>query len=96
MSTTKYHAYCWASGRIEFGETIPEGALPCAMPVPMAQKQLLEDTVLVVARHGYTPGYYIVPGIPECEDDSKAIHLLRAFRHQVDRRLKLAMAGGVA
>lgn len=43
------HAYCYASGQIEFGERIPDGALPIAR----GKRKPLQDFISGVARHAY-------------------------------------------
>lgn len=40
-------AYCWASGLIEFGNTLPEGALP----IVIGSEKRVRDEVAVMARH---------------------------------------------
>lgn len=59
-------AYCWASGLIEFGNTLPEGALP----IVTGNEKQVHDEVTVMARHAYN-GDLLVPGIPEavCMDE---------------------------
>lgn len=52
-------AYCWASGLIEFGNTLPEGALP----IVTGNEKQVHDVVTVLARHAYN-GDLLVPGIP--------------------------------
>lgn len=43
-------AYAWASGLIEFGQTLPEGALPIASA---RHHKRLREVINVYARHGY-------------------------------------------
>lgn len=82
------HAYCYASGLIKFGRTVPDGALPIASGPP----KTLRDFVEVKARHGYKtrsvkgrptkiPGTdcLLVPGIPEAPDQGKALDALHAW-----------------
>ncbi|EIC8701227.1 host nuclease inhibitor protein [Salmonella enterica] len=59
-------AYCWASGLIEFGNTLPEGALP----IIVGEEKQVRDVVGVLARYAYN-GDLLVPGIPEavCMDE---------------------------
>lgn len=59
-------AYCWASGLIEFGNTLPEGALP----IVTGNEKQVHDEVTVMARHAYN-GDLLVQGIPEavCMDE---------------------------
>lgn len=48
-------AYAWASGLIEFGQTLPEGALPIASA---RHHKRLREVINVYARHGYALGSY--------------------------------------
>jgi len=81
-------AYCFASGQIEFGRSIPDGALPIAV----GPSQKLRDFIEPVARHGYhtrlikgrptkIPGTdsLLVPGIPEATDQERALDALHAW-----------------
>lgn len=68
-------AFCWASGRIEFGTSIPEGALEIARG---ASKRLAE-AISVVARHGYEEGVLLVPGVPEAEGEPAKLAALQAW-----------------
>ncbi|HGY4723312.1 TPA: host nuclease inhibitor protein [Citrobacter amalonaticus] len=60
-------AYVWASGLIEFGNELPEGALPVASS---RNHQQLKDVVTVLARHSRTSRQLLVPGIPEATDQN--------------------------
>ncbi|EAN5774933.1 host nuclease inhibitor protein [Salmonella enterica] len=76
-------AYCWASGLIEFGNTLPEGALPI---VTGSEKQV-RDVVTVLARHAYN-GDLLVPGIPEAVSQDEAREALVRFSRVVHERAK--------
>lgn len=65
---TQYTAYCFASGQIEFGITVPDGALALAKGAARPLKQAVE----VLARHGYEPGVLLVPGVPEARSFEEA------------------------
>jgi hypothetical protein len=82
-------AYCYASGHIEFGRVVPDGALPIAR----GPAKKLRDFIDAVARHGYRteckggrkqkiPGsdMLLVPGIPEAPDQAAALDALHAWR----------------
>ncbi|ENJ2428507.1 host nuclease inhibitor protein [Salmonella enterica] len=75
-------AYCWASGLIEFGNALPEGALPI---VTGSEKQVC-DEVTVMARHAYN-GDLLVPGIPEAADQNEAREALVRFSRVVHERV---------
>ncbi|EAV0793334.1 host nuclease inhibitor protein [Salmonella enterica] len=76
-------AYCWASGLIEFGETLPEGALPI---VTGSEKQV-RDEVTVLARHAYD-GDLLVPGIPEAASQDEGREALVRFSRVIQERLR--------
>lgn len=81
-------AFCYASGLIEFGRSLPDGALPIAVGPAKPLRDFIESR----ARHGYRtrlvdgrptkiPGTekLLVPGIPEAPDQSRALDALHAF-----------------
>lgn len=76
-------AWAWASGLIELGTELPEGALPIALST---NKKALTDIVDVLARHGYR-GELLVPGCPEAKDQNEARIALTRFRYLVEERL---------
>lgn len=63
-------AWCWASGMIEIGEAVPDGAIKIAEG-PMVE---LKVAVGVAARHGQgrSAGKLLVPGIPEADPNDEA------------------------
>jgi hypothetical protein len=75
-------AYCWRNGRIEFGRTMPEGAIEVAR----GGAKPLRDIVDVLARHGYERGVLLVPGVPEAEDDNAAVDALARWQLWCARR----------
>ena len=67
MTTHPISAHAWRSGMIEFrhfGEPVPAGA----MPLPQADRELLVG----MARHSRTDDWWLVPGVPEAEDEEAA------------------------
>ncbi|EDR4261379.1 host nuclease inhibitor protein [Salmonella enterica] len=76
-------AYCWASGLIEFGHTLPEGALPI---VTGSEKKVREE-VGVLARHAYN-GELLVPGIPEAAGQNEAREALVRFSRVIHERFR--------
>lgn len=61
-------AYCWATGVIEFGSEVPDGAIQIAE----GPKAHLQAAVSVAARHGHADGVLLVPGIPEAAGNQRA------------------------
>ncbi|EBS6855242.1 host nuclease inhibitor protein [Salmonella enterica] len=76
-------AYCWASGLIEFGHTLPEGALQ----IITGKEKDVRDEVEVLARLAYN-GDLLVPGIPEAADQNEAREALERFSRVIQERLK--------
>ncbi|EAB4663410.1 host nuclease inhibitor protein [Salmonella enterica] len=76
-------AYCWASGLIEFGNALPEGALP----IVTGSEKRVRDVVTVLARHAYN-GDLLVPGIPEAASQDEAREALVRFSRVVHERVK--------
>lgn len=75
-------AYCWASGLIEFGNTLPEGALP----IVTGSEKRVHDVVTVLARHAYN-GDLLVPGIPEAASQDEGREALVRFSRVVHERV---------
>lgn len=86
------HAYCYASGQIEFGARIPDGALPIAR----GRSKPLRDFICGVARHAYDGETLLVPGIPEAPDQSAALDALRAFLKWIGTHKRKGIAVHVA
>ncbi|EEP6115422.1 host nuclease inhibitor protein [Salmonella enterica] len=76
-------AYCWASGLIEFGNTLPEGALP----IVTGSEKRVRDVVEVLARHAYN-GDLLVPGIPEAASQDEGREAPVRFSRVVHERVK--------
>lgn len=68
-------AYCYASGHIEFGSKCPGGALPLVR----GPDQEVRDFIAGVARLAYDNETWLVPGVPEAEDQEKAMDALLRF-----------------
>lgn len=77
------HAYCYRSGEIGFGFTIPDGALPLGM----GRAKNLREIVEVNSRIAYDGKTLLVPGIPEADTDDVALAAWRYFRDLVGMRL---------
>lgn len=72
----KLCAFAWRSGLIEFGPTIPDGALAIAR----GWESRIRDKVGSCARHGWTPGVLLVPGVPEADSDEAAEAAFSAWK----------------
>ena len=88
----KITAYVWASGLIEFGDVVPDGALPVISGEPKTVKNAIE----VLARHSRTrPVQLLVPGIPEAPDQRAAQKALIRFCRDVRFRVTRPRKAGV-
>ncbi|HFK4066929.1 TPA: host nuclease inhibitor protein [Kluyvera ascorbata] len=77
--TGKITAYAWASGLIEFGHIVPEGALPIISGNELRIRELID----VYARHSRTNDQLLVPGIPEANDQHDACTALIKFTETI-------------
>ena len=84
MQQSLFYAFCWADGKIEFGASIPDGALPCASPVTKRYERELRNAVIAYARHSYSADVVLVPGVPERSGALNAVDWLQAFKLRVD------------
>lgn len=85
-------AYCYASGLIEFGAKLPDGALPIAHGPAKALREFIEAK----ARHGYKSekiygrltkiagtDCLLVPGVPEAPNQTDAVDSLMAWQRWI-------------
>lgn len=68
-------AYCYRSGQIKFGRSVPTGAIQVAR----GPAKKLRAMISVTARHAYDGKTLLVPGIPEAETEREAESALRRF-----------------
>jgi hypothetical protein len=68
-------AFCYASGRIEFGRSLPGGTLPIA--IGPAKK--VREFMCARARHAYDGETLLVPGVPEAANQMDAVDALMAW-----------------
>ncbi|EKM3464766.1 host nuclease inhibitor protein [Escherichia coli] len=88
----KITAYVWASGLIEFGDKVPDGALP----VISGEEKAVKDVIEVLARHSRTaPVQLLVPGIPEAPNQRLAQEALIKFCRDVRFRLTRPRKAGI-
>lgn len=74
-------AYAWGSGLIEFGNTLPDGALPIAVAIGEEQAKKMKESIEILARHGkgVSHGKLLVPGIPEAANQREGMKALQRF-----------------
>lgn len=88
MNSTRLRAYCFASGLIDFGPAIPDGALPIAQGRALPLRSFIEG----VARRGYEiedrggrptkivgTDHLLVPGVSEWSDQSEKLDSLNRW-----------------
>lgn len=88
----KITAYVWASGLIEFGDKVPDGALPVISDEP----ETVINAIEVLACHSRTsPVQLLVPGIPEASNQRLAQEALIKFCRDVRFRVTCPRKAGV-
>lgn len=65
-------AYCFASGQIAFGRSLPNGTIEIAR----GKDAVVRKEVAVTARLAYDGKTLLVPGIPEAPDQAVAFNML--------------------
>lgn len=68
-------AFCWASGLIQFGDQVPDGAIEIAR----GDDQVVREIIEVTSRHAYDGKSLPVPGIPEAKNQAEGIDALERF-----------------
>lgn len=76
-------AYCYRSGQIQFGRSLPEGAIKVAE----GPSKKLRAMIGVTSRHAYDGKTLLVPGIPEAETEKEAEAALRRFLDWIAPRI---------
>ncbi|MDO8414167.1 MAG: host nuclease inhibitor protein [Gallionellaceae bacterium] len=76
-------AYCYRSGQIRFGRSLPEGAIKVAE----GPSKKLRAMICVTSRHAYDGKTLLVPGIPEAETEKEAEDALRRFLNWIAPRV---------
>lgn len=82
-------AYCYRSGQIMFGRSVPEGAIKVAQ----GPAKKLREMITCVARHAYDGKTLLVPGIPEAETEQDAENALRRFLDWIAPRISEIQGG---
>lgn len=77
------HAYCFASGEIDFGPSIPDGALPIVDGPDADVHRAIQGS----ARLSYDGETWLVPGVPEADNQTVAVDALIVYRDRVRGRL---------
>ncbi len=77
------YAFCYRSGQIKFGKSIPAGALIIAKGPERPLREMIEGK----ARLAYDNETLLVPGIPEAESEQEARVALAVFVSRINRSL---------
>ncbi|AYL56276.1 TPA: host nuclease inhibitor protein [Citrobacter freundii] len=77
----KITAYAWASGLIEFGQTLPDGALP----IITGEENRIRDLIDIHARHSRAGSGLLVPGVPEASNQHEGCNALMRFTDLITR-----------
>ena len=74
-------AWCWATGLIDIGDSMPTDSADGSGAIEIARgpKYALKGRLEVVARHGYTKGQLLVPGVPEADSQEAKGDALAAW-----------------
>lgn len=74
--------FCYASGHIQFGKTVPDGALPIASGPGRALRKLIDAT----ARKGWGDDMpLLVPGVSEAKTHALKLDALHAYSLSLGR-----------
>jgi hypothetical protein len=76
------YAYAWASGKIEFGVEVPEGAIKIAQGY-----QHMQQVVEICANHFPDENVIMVPGILKGDTEENKLEAFLRFRKLVDTSL---------
>lgn len=68
-------AFCWASGLIQFGDQVPEGAIEIAR----GDDQVVRENLVTNSRHAYDNVSLLVPGVPEAANQTEGGDALECF-----------------
>lgn len=74
-STVTIIAYCWASGLIQFGPSVPDGAIGIAR----GEEAKVRDVIEVTARHAKDNERLLVPGVPEAANEREGLAALARY-----------------
>jgi hypothetical protein len=79
------HLFCFSSGEMFIGQTVPDGAISFAKGPPKAL-----ETIQTLGRLAYNGKTWFVPGIPEANSQEQAGDALEAFLKWIDSRKTFA------
>ncbi|HEY1029777.1 MAG TPA: hypothetical protein VGE28_19360 [Pseudomonas sp.] len=74
-STTAIIAYCWAGGLIQFGPSVPDGAIGIAR----GEEAKVRDVIEATASHAKDNERLLVPGVPEAANEREGLAALARY-----------------
>jgi hypothetical protein len=77
-------AYFYRNGPIHIGDSVPEEALPLGM----GTEEKLENALQRTARLAYDNKTWLVPGLPEEDDDEAALEIAMNFHRDFQEVLE--------
>lgn len=78
------YAHCYRSGEIEISS---ENHIAGCLLIAEGTMDELETKLSARARHAYDGETYLVPGVPEANDDNQAFHAVDVFKKRMKRPL---------
>lgn len=78
------YCYAYASGLVEFGDEVPEGALPVFGRMREGDQQ----KITMLCRRSYE-GYLLIPGLPEARNEKARLACLESFVKRVKSECEL-------
>jgi hypothetical protein len=78
-------AYAWANGRIDFGRSLPDGALLICNGKAASLRKAIEGS----ARLAYDGKTLLVPGVSESGGGNAAVDALIIYSRQVKQRMEV-------
>ena len=80
--TVNVIAYCWAGGLIQFGPSVPDGAIGIAR----GEEAKVRDVIEATARHAKDNERLLVPGVPEAANEREGLAALARYIQWLGKR----------
>lgn len=81
---TTWHIVAHRSGKAYVRQSVPQGTIS----VITGRKTELVELLSVHARHGFDGETFLVPGVPEAENERAALQALRKWQDRLGRSLR--------
>ena len=76
-------AFCFRSGEIHVGQRVPKGGVLLVT----GRREQLDRAVSACSRLAYNGKDWLVPGLPEADDDDEAVRVTKHHIEQLKKRL---------